>query len=40
MQINCNRDLTNEIADRLLKGLVYSGIWIVFDRVDKLEKSN
>ncbi|CAF0731757.1 unnamed protein product, partial [Brachionus calyciflorus] len=39
MQINCSYELTNELADRMLKGLVYSGCWLLFDHVDKLEKS-
>ncbi|RNA43275.1 Dynein heavy cytoplasmic [Brachionus plicatilis] len=39
MQINCDRDLTSEVCERMLKGFVFSGCWIVFDRVDQLEKN-
>lgn len=38
-EINCNEKLTTSIADRYMKGLVYSGSWVLFDKVDKLTPS-
>jgi hypothetical protein len=38
-EINCNKNLTVELANVYMKGLVSSGSWVLFDKIDQLEIS-
>ena len=38
-EINCNKNLSVDISTIYMKGLVSSGSWVLFDKIDQLETS-